>query len=188
MRPQELSVRLRVRGRRACMRVSVRVCVCVFGRRVCVSACLPSASCRDYITVCLEKHRRVSAVHMLGELKKKKKSKTKKKKRSPEHLLPFGMKVCLTVDPLLALCGEREGTEKVQPFVWVLGRNGKGKLRSCSRRHNKKTDVSSFSNSRSALSGFCSQDSNMLPFLGVIRSKEDGRPTLSRFLLEVSSC
>ena len=89
--------------------------MCVFGRRVCVSACLPSASCRDYITVCLEKHRRVSAVHMPGELKEKKRK--KKKKRSPEHLLPSGMKVCFTIDPLSSLCGEREGTEKVHLFV-----------------------------------------------------------------------
>lgn len=67
-------------GVRAC--VWVCVSVCVFGRRVCVSACLPSASCRDYITVCLEKHRRVSAVHMLGELKKKKKQDEEEEKKS----------------------------------------------------------------------------------------------------------
>lgn len=77
-------------GVRAC--VWVCVSVCVFGRRVCVSACLPSASCRDYITVCLEKHRRVSAVHMLGELKKKRKARRRRRKEVLNIFCPLGWK------------------------------------------------------------------------------------------------
>lgn len=54
-------------------------CACVFACAfLCVfqTACLcpslhPRASCRDYVTLCLEKHRRVSAVHMPDKRKER---------------------------------------------------------------------------------------------------------------------